>query len=115
MRFYWCVCAALLFAGCSTRAVPLTVPDSSPASLNAAPGDAPAVTVSLTQDPPMPGQESPAWRGLTDTAASSTQGAGHDHDHGEEAPRYVCPMHTDVIAREPGKCHKCGMTLELMK
>jgi hypothetical protein len=115
VRIYWCVCAAIFCAGCTTRAVPQTLPDSSPASLNAKDGEAAAVTISLTQDPPMPGEESPAWRGLTSEAALSAPDAGHAHDHDAEEPRYVCPMHADVIAREPGKCHKCGMTLELIK
>ncbi len=25
---------------------------------------------------------------------------------------YVCPMHADVRSNKPGKCPKCGMTLE---
>ena len=25
---------------------------------------------------------------------------------------YSCPMHTDYISYNPGKCPKCGMTLE---
>lgn len=25
---------------------------------------------------------------------------------------YTCPMHKDVIMAKPGKCPKCGMTLE---
>jgi hypothetical protein len=24
---------------------------------------------------------------------------------------YVCPMHPDVRQAQPGKCHRCGMTL----
>ena len=26
---------------------------------------------------------------------------------------YSCPMHTEVIAMQPGKCPKCGMTMEV--
>ncbi|HEX8536388.1 MAG TPA: heavy metal-binding domain-containing protein, partial [Cystobacter sp.] len=26
---------------------------------------------------------------------------------------YVCPMHRDVTAHEPGRCPKCGMKLVL--
>lgn len=69
MRLYWLICAAIFCVGCSMRAVPETFPDGSPASLKAVEGDAPAVTVSLTQDPPMPGEESTLWRGLTDESA----------------------------------------------
>lgn len=25
---------------------------------------------------------------------------------------YTCPMHPDVLQRGPGRCPKCGMTLE---
>jgi len=24
---------------------------------------------------------------------------------------YTCPMHPEIIAKKPGKCPKCGMTL----
>ena len=26
--------------------------------------------------------------------------------------QYTCPMHPEVISEKPGKCPKCGMTLE---
>ena len=29
-----------------------------------------------------------------------------------QAVRYVCPMDKDVVAAKPGKCPKCGMTLQ---
>jgi cytochrome oxidase Cu insertion factor (SCO1/SenC/PrrC family) len=29
-----------------------------------------------------------------------------------QAVRYECPMHPDVTSTKPGKCRKCGMTLE---
>lgn len=25
--------------------------------------------------------------------------------------QYTCPMHSEVVQNEPGKCPKCGMTL----
>ena len=28
---------------------------------------------------------------------------------------YTCPMHPEVQQAEPGKCPKCGMTLEKKK
>ena len=28
---------------------------------------------------------------------------------------YTCPMHPEVISHQPGKCPKCGMTLEQVK
>ena len=35
----------------------------------------------------------------------------------KEKPQYYynCPMHTNYISDEPGKCPKCGMTLEQME
>ena len=31
------------------------------------------------------------------------------------AAKYACPMHPDVTSNKPGKCSKCGMTLERVK
>lgn len=28
---------------------------------------------------------------------------------------YTCPMHPEVVQTKPGKCPKCGMSLELQK
>ena len=36
-------------------------------------------------------------------------GAEYKPDHVE----YVCPMHADVISKEPGSCPICGMDLVL--
>ena len=47
---------------------------------------------------------------------------GHGHKHGEPAGNddhgamgstvYTCPMHPEIRQSYPGKCPKCGMTLE---
>ena len=29
--------------------------------------------------------------------------------------KYICPMHPDSIYTQPGKCAKCGMTLQKME
>lgn len=29
--------------------------------------------------------------------------------------KYVCPMHSDVVSNQPGKCQKCGMDLSKAK
>lgn len=29
--------------------------------------------------------------------------------------KYTCPMHPEVVQDAPGKCPKCGMTLEIKK
>jgi cytochrome oxidase Cu insertion factor (SCO1/SenC/PrrC family) len=31
------------------------------------------------------------------------------------ATRYYCPMHPEVVSRRPGKCPKCGMRLRVVK
>ena len=48
--------------------------------------------------------------------------AAHAHHHAPVTPRpaaapgkdvtYTCPMHPEVISKEPGKCPRCGMDLE---
>ncbi|WP_133272289.1 heavy metal-binding domain-containing protein [Hymenobacter radiodurans] len=55
----------------------------------------------------------------SDNASNSSQTAADGHDHGTEASAthagehiYTCPMHPEVVSNEPGKCPKCGMTLE---
>lgn len=44
---------------------------------------------------------------------------GHNHQHAERNSRdipmgmfYACPMHPEIRQTYPGKCPKCGMTLE---
>ena len=38
--------------------------------------------------------------------------AGRDGARNDPEARYVCPMHAEVRAREPGACPICGMALE---
>jgi hypothetical protein len=33
------------------------------------------------------------------------------HKDAAKVDKYTCPMHPEVIANQPGKCPKCGMTL----
>ena len=50
-------------------------------------------------------------------AVSATQSATQSATAmpAEQAQKYVCPMHPDVIYDKPGKCPKCGMTLVPVK
>ena len=33
----------------------------------------------------------------------------------EQAQKYTCPIHSDVVSDKPDKCPKCGMTLVPVK
>jgi Cu(I)/Ag(I) efflux system membrane fusion protein len=45
----------------------------------------------------------------------SAHGEQGDHgNHGGQAA-YVCPMHPEVVSKEPGKCPICGMKLQPKK
>ena len=37
-----------------------------------------------------------------------------DRDHEQEAAKYTCPMHPEVVMDHPGNCPKCGMKLAPM-
>ena len=42
----------------------------------------------------------------------ATQGERHEPKSGPEGSLYTCPMHPEILVREPGDCPKCGMPLE---
>ena len=42
----------------------------------------------------------------------ATQGERHAPKSGPEGSLYTCPMHPEILVREPGDCPKCGMPLE---
>jgi hypothetical protein len=55
----------------------------------------------------------------TNTNTPPEVSAGHQHAHEPAANAersgshtYACPMHPEVTSNQPGKCPKCGMTLE---
>lgn len=95
--------AVLLVAGCAARQ--FEVPESHPA--NPAASEAPLPPESATLKPESVNQP------LDDDRAPV---AGHVH--GQQGPpaavaRYQCPMHPDVRSDKPGRCPKCGMSLQV--
>ncbi|HTV23050.1 MAG TPA: heavy metal-binding domain-containing protein [Polyangiaceae bacterium] len=85
--------------------LPATWPKESAASPVAEAAPAAPVTLALEGPPPLPGEAS-RWSGL----GAAEDVAAHEHA-GHAAHRYVCPMHPDVVADQPGKCPRCGMAL----
>jgi len=67
-----------LLAGCSARALPES-PPSSAASPSAAAGQLHDVTLSLREDPPLPGEKRPGWIGLDDDPPAEDPHAHHRH------------------------------------
>ena len=106
-RDYVTLGAALVALACSSRDVPSTFPNASPASPSAAQAPHAEVTRSLLEDPPLPGAPAEGWAGL---ATEESPAKAHDH-----AAAYACPMHPEVTSNEPGTCPKCGMKLEARK
>lgn len=67
----------------------------------------PAPVASSSRDPSSPS----APEGVSPLAPpASSRGALHD-DAAHEGATFVCPMHPEVTASEPGLCPKCNMHL----
>jgi hypothetical protein len=121
---------ALALAACGGRDVPSEWPRKAAASPAGEAAPPAFVTRALDGPPPLPGEDASGWVGL-----SAPSEAG-DHDHSRHGPaahddadrddagrdrsgrepagaavRYVCPMHPDVVADQPGTCPRCGMGL----
>lgn len=96
--------AGLLVAGCAARQ--FEVPETHPA--NPAAAEAPLPPGSATLKP-----ESVNQPRLDDGGAPI---AGHVHgQQGQPAAvaPYQCPMHPEVRSDKPGRCPKCGMSLQV--
>jgi Heavy metal binding domain len=49
------------------------------------------------------------------TSSAIAQHTDRAHEHEQEAAKYTCPMHPEVVMDHPGVCPKCGMKLVPMK
>jgi hypothetical protein len=116
------VTVCLVVVACSSRDVPASWPDRSPASLESPAAPVAVVTRALDAHPPLPGEAPGGWAGLDEPGSPAkpaspgqpSNGAAHHghHDHGADAAAtYTCPMHPDVVSDRPGQCPRCGMAL----
>jgi hypothetical protein len=122
--------SVLLLAACGGRDVPSEWPQKAAASPAAEAAPPASVTRALDGPPPLPGEDASGWEGLRSSSEAGARDhsghgpAAHDHaardDAGRSRPghepagaalRYVCPMHPDVVADQPGTCPRCGMAL----
>ncbi len=112
----------LLFAGCAAQYTEPNLPDTHPASAKATASPMPERwgTLDLTKADPlaaMPAQipmPTPMSLPMRDMAAPSGH-EGHVHPAPEgnipDTALYTCPMHPEVVSKEPGRCPKCNMKL----
>lgn len=107
-RIAFAVLAAIAFA-CATewKRPPPSLDPSSPEAPESPP------SVPLTAFAP----ETDAPSGPPPAATHPDQVHSHGNAHTEQsrpdagAVVYTCPMHPEVVSREPGSCPKCGMRL----
>ena len=100
--------AVLIMAGCASVRLP-EAGNTHPSSPAAAEAAEPKVSEILRIEQPAESSSPVAEKPVT-----SVNG-GHRHEAGKiKTPLetlYTCPMHPEVVSKEPGKCPKCGMTL----
>ncbi|MCG3173953.1 MAG: hypothetical protein GMKNLPBB_02170 [Myxococcota bacterium] len=114
-------------SGCAARVVPDQFPEQSASSAFAEEAPRADITVSLREDPPLPGEDTSRWPGLKQEEPEDHEHHGHHggdgaaspHQHDtsgggadDKAVRYVCPMHPRETSDHEGRCSICGMKLE---
>ncbi|CAN5853412.1 hypothetical protein BH11PLA1_BH11PLA1_12430 [soil metagenome] len=104
----------LLSAGCAAPSMAPPPPDDHPASTNAA--AAPMAERSRTLDIPASDPVKPP--ASPRNGPGITPQAGHEPGEPASAPEvqsdaalYTCPMHPEVVSKEPGRCPECRMKL----
>jgi len=106
------ILVTLLHTGCSAQYTEPNLPDTHPASAKAAALPMPerSGTLALTKADPLAATPAP----IRDMAAPS---GPEEHTHAVpagnalDAAIYTCPMHPEVVSKEPGRCPKCNMKL----
>src|ERR1700674_1218016 len=53
--------------------------------------------------------------GVAPAYGQTTRTGRQESSRVNNATRYACPMHPEVVSRRPGKCPKCGMRLRVVK
>ncbi len=105
---------ALFLAGCAAQYTEPPLADTHPASAKAAAAPMPehSGTLDLAKADPLTTPAAPA------TGHDEAMPSGHDHQTpaapaapADAAALYTCPMHPEVVSKEPGRCPKCNMKL----
>lgn len=116
------VIASLLLAGCA-RTTPMALGPDHPASPDApvAPVPPPSTTLAVSAPPtalPRPDSHTPSHERHRAGHADHGGHAGAQPHRAEPATTrahvqatYICPMHPEVVSKEPGRCPKCKMKL----
>jgi hypothetical protein len=111
--------AALLLTACVKSE--LEVPDDHPGSPDANPGQV-APSTALRKEPALAENSAPAAsphagherHSETPAPVASEATQPQSSAPSQQAPdttTYVCPMHPEVVRKEPGECPICGMNL----
>jgi len=116
------VLLTLLLAGCAAQYTEPNLPDSHPASAKAPASALPerSGTLDLTKADPI--EAPPAPRPMSGSMPVPKQNtaapSGHEghmpaaaKGNAPQAALYTCPMHPEVVSKEPGRCPKCNMKL----
>lgn len=105
LRFLARVCFVVAWsaAACSPRAMPDRFPTASALSVEAPESAPPFAAVALREDPPMSGEASSAWQGLSPTESPAPDPHAHHHGmtHGAAPPPTPAPAAADAGAPAP--------------